>query len=722
MSETTLTQKELFRLSAVLYAETHDVVSIANIQGEIIRCIIAEGENDPLSYDDITANVESLYQYHIAEDEIIQAIARTQGKVFEIKKVNGQETVKLTPTAYKQTLESMEKNIDYYVDLFISEHVEIDKEKCKYAIQKYLYELTTSNINSYKVLLSRADGSQFSGSELSVDVRDLNDNERTMVHDFIEWNNAEKNVAISNIVLCCLEYCLLINGDQTNPLVKNVIRNRIVFLDTNIIFRALGINGVSRQNVIIAFLKKCQQANIQLFILNKTEDEFFHAIAYYIDEIRKYPRGQVFLGAYEMLSDYNVFSFYEAWRKSHQDSSLNYFSTYIRSLFISFCTDYKIKKEIIPPEIFNAADYKDKCNHYATSIQNKKVQLKDYYTPEDSLYSPRSMHDAALIAYAESMRDTREEKEDIFVTSSDKALRMWDMTRDSHTYPVVVYPSQLFLILIKMVGRSENDFKSFVSFINIRPRSNQLTPEKANSILSGISSVTEDVKTQKAIVEAVYNDDFQNIIKHSNTDLELFQNSQTYTQKYLATELEESNRTIDTLSQTVETQKDDIKSISQERDENAERAKYANQEAEKQREIAIQKDEIIAKKDEELNKKTTQIHVLAKSGTTVKYIWKAYILPVILLILTVGYLVFMGLQFFFADKEWNFAVKFFNWIKTTTFGLSVGDFVYAIDAAFAAGIWFLLKKWMRNPFNKLKKSKLRNKLIQDYIEKKIVNM
>ena len=297
MSEATLTQKELFRLSAVLYAETHDAVSIANIQSEIIRCIIAEEGNDPLSYDEISANVASSYQYHIAEDEIIQAISRTQGKVFEIRKVNGQETVKLTSAAYKQTSESMEKNINYYIDLFISEHEELDGEKCKYAMQKYLYELTTSNINSYKVLLGKTDGSQFSGSELSVDVRDLNDSERAIVHDFIEWDNMEKNVALSNIVLCCLEYCLLINGDQANPLVKKIIRNRMVFLDTNIIFRALGINGIPRKNVIIAFLNKCKQANIQLVILNKTEEEFFNAISYYIGEIQKHPRGQVFFGS-----------------------------------------------------------------------------------------------------------------------------------------------------------------------------------------------------------------------------------------------------------------------------------------------------------------------------------------------------------------------------------------------------------------------------------------
>lgn len=72
-------------------------------------------------------------------------------------------------------------------------------------------------------------------------------------------------------------------------------------MDTNIIFRALGINGVSRQRVVEAFLKKCKQAKIKLIISMHTKNEFSETITHYLSQIAAYPRGDVYDGAYEQL-------------------------------------------------------------------------------------------------------------------------------------------------------------------------------------------------------------------------------------------------------------------------------------------------------------------------------------------------------------------------------------------------------------------------------------
>ena len=107
-----------------------------------------------------------------------------------------------------------------------------------------------------------------------MDLEELSEKEIELVHDFLSWENDEKNIALGNIVYCCLEYCLLINGDSTNKLLSKSLKKRTIYLDTNIIFRALGINGVSRQKVITAFLDKCLQANINLIISWHTKQEF----------------------------------------------------------------------------------------------------------------------------------------------------------------------------------------------------------------------------------------------------------------------------------------------------------------------------------------------------------------------------------------------------------------------------------------------------------------
>ena len=166
--------------------------------------------------------------------------------------------------------------------------------------------------------------------------------EQKYVYDFISWEDADKNIALSNIVFSCLEYCLLVNGDKPNKLLANSIRKREIYLDTNIIFRALGINGPVRERTVLSFLKKCKQAKLKLIISHTTNKEFFDTIDYYVNQIILYPSGNVYSGVYEQISDYSIFSFYDKWREEHPKMSILYFKMYIKSLYGKLVNEYNI--------------------------------------------------------------------------------------------------------------------------------------------------------------------------------------------------------------------------------------------------------------------------------------------------------------------------------------------------------------------------------------------
>jgi len=703
-NNTIVTQKDIFRLSAVLYAESNDSFSTENTQADIIRCILCENENDTMADDEIIAAIASSYKLNLSKEEFFRAI-RAHKNTFESLLIDGQKKYRLTKRVFKQTAQSMEKNIDYYIDLFLSLHPDEDAEQGKDAIHKYLYELTTSNINSYRVLLRRIKGNSFSESELSVDVKELNDHERQFVHDFIAWDNAEKNAVLTNLVFCCLEYCLLVNGDDVNPLVKNVIRKRTIYLDTNIIFRALGINGPNREKVVLAFLKKCRQAGLNLVILHETEKEFQDTIAHYITQIREFPRGRFYAGAIEQISDYNMFSFFDNWRLDHESLSLNYFSQYINALYLGLCKDYKIvRDQHIPKEVFHSAQFKKSCEQYARAIKARKQQIRDYYVPDDMCYSSRDKHDARVVSYIEYKRRTATETDDIFMASSDKALRYWDMNRSHDDYPVVVYPSQLFLILIKMCGRSDNDFESFVSFINIRPRSKQITAEKANVIISGISSITEDLQVQRTLVDSVFNDDFQNIIKQSSTDQELYQKVQLFSQNYLDEQLKEKDKKLreaeEIAAHTV-----------------GEKAVLTQNVAERDAELK-QKEEEIKRKETESEDKRVRICKFAEKKTRFPFIMKWYVFPMIAILLVVAFCAFVFLQFAFCDKSWNIANIVFSYVENTSFGKNVDSYIAVIDgAAFTILMTVLLPQFWVKPWDKEKRNQDKQKRIERYINK-----
>lgn len=228
-----------------------------------------------------------------------------------------------------------------------------------------------------------------------------------------------------------------------------------------------------------------------------------------------------------------------------------------------------------------------------------------------------------------------------------------------------------------------------------------MTPDQANIILSGISSITEDIKTQEYLVSSICGEHFQDIIQDSKSDEELYQKVQAASQKYLEDELHHSEDRIRALEDDIAHQKETVAKLSEgitDRDDKLNKSQA-----------------VLTSTTEELEKTRRQIGDFAVSKIMPRYMWKNNILPCILALATVSYVVFIALQFFFGDKPWNFAVLFFTWVGATPFGSWVGDFVYTIDLFLGGVLGWALKKWMRNPFNKCKKELSKVEMVQKYI-------
>ena len=374
---------------------------------------------------------------------------------------------------------------------------------------------------------------------------------------------------------------------------------------------------------------------------------------------------------------------------------------------MKFISQYNIVDgEKIPASIYDSAKFKDMRNAYSASIKNKKQELKPYYIAENDYYSRIDSHDATVISYIELLREKYDNERNIFFISSDKALRFWDMTRIERKYPVVVYPSQLFLILIKMCGRSDNDYESFVSFINIRTNLSQISPENANIIISGISSITEDIKAQEALVSAVFNDEFQNIIQNSNTDIELYHKVQEFSQCYLENELSEKNTQLQIANDSLAKRADTIEKLEAEVIEK----EKSSGEQEKSYQERIQ----ALTNEKEIQKE--KICQFAEQKIKLLYIWRWYILPTLISVYTLSIIMFVALQFLFNNASWNFAVKILAFISDTTFGQNVEGYVLVIDAALLSTIFPIYKFFWKNPFDKIKKASDKEARIEKYIK------
>lgn len=438
----------IFKLSASLYSMNSSEYSQSDILLHIVKCNFINMDNKSMKYNEVIASVLENYQINITKDELT-ALLKQYAFCFVTEGEGEFANFSLTVEEEEKTRTNMEGGIDQYIDLYIDK---LDnKEQAKSDIYTYLYKLTTSNINTYKSLLMKVQTESLNPSELAVDSKDFSEAAIKVIRGFLDWENEEKNRAISDIVMCCLEYCLCLAKYDTASLMKEFVENKTIYLDTNIIFRAIGINGPDRKKIIDAFLKKCKDANLKLVILDCTEKEFKDTIAYHIDKIYRNPRGEINSGLYLELSDYNIYVFYNEWSIGHRGLNLKYFKDYLISQFNTLVRKYGIKKEAFiqdKEDIFI-------CENYVKKLGIIKHELSTKYSDIDSEsleQNAQIQHDAKLVWYVEKKR-IKEGLSQSYIISSDKWLRYWVMQKAIGERAIVLFPSQFFLILIKLCGR-----------------------------------------------------------------------------------------------------------------------------------------------------------------------------------------------------------------------------------------------------------------------------
>ena len=686
-------EKSLFRLAAIVYSNSTGDIYTANTLLSMIEGVLINAHNQPMQMSNIITALLENYSLIITEDEF-KNIIETQILVFRVEHIGDEDYYSLTDDLYKELELKIQKGVEFYIDIYIHENG-IDSS-AKEIIYRYLYHLTTTNIASYKRLLGLITGKEIKSDEIiSVDPTLFTDTERSIIFGFLSWDNSDKNLIITNIILCCLEYCLVISGDKANELTTAFLKERYLFLDTNIIFRALGINGSQRKIVTLAFLTKCKQAGIQLLITSYTKREFFNTLKHYVNIATKMPAENVYDDAYEDLCDYNVFAYYYDWRSKHRALPSNLFWAYLDSEVETLINLYSIvedKSNIFSPEA------QKKINEYDAGICKIKENDPSYIR----YYYGVNKHDAVLVFIAEKKRmevKKQNTKADCLIATTDKQLRFWDYSRSASREPFIVYPSQLFALLIKLTGRSTDDIKSFIGFINIKPTLKQISETKANAILSAIGSLTDDFKTQKLLVSSVLSDDFQKIILSTRDENELYEMSKTYGKKLIDDRIKEQENQIATAEQKLSELRMTIEQ--EEHSRNAER-----QEFEKEKSLVYN----------QVRKKDKMIEDMAFRHTKPQYLLCWFFLPffAILLGISIAILIAIGI---WGNNDNNLAIRIIDWFCETPIGKKMEDPYGWIIPATLGIVCSLETYGFIRIFSSSKRRKKREEYMKNYIKK-----
>ena len=328
-----------------MYADNNYEVAPKTIIRKVIESALLSNGNKAINIHSLIDFVHESYNLHLVEEEVKSIVKSDKEEGFLINEKNG-DTIVCLHEKRKQLIELKitNKTIDYFI-------IEFEKEKetlvtgsnIKEIIYRFLYELLSTNIESFKKLL---DSKKKIEDLINVESHTYTANEREIINEFLGWENNDKNKAIFDIASYALEYCMISNNGGATHIHLNNLKNKTFYLDTNVIFRALGINGLNRQNRTNTFLRKFLEANTKLVISKFSETEFKDTITFYLDKLKRTPLNrrinpEIFQEKYfKSLSD--VYDFYYKWRAGKANDNIDLFEGYIMRLYEKFKTEFKV--------------------------------------------------------------------------------------------------------------------------------------------------------------------------------------------------------------------------------------------------------------------------------------------------------------------------------------------------------------------------------------------
>lgn len=659
----------LFRMSALIYANNNDgIISSKQICKKVIEDSLIKISTTAIPLSELMLYIQENYGGLSFSYEELENIIDTP-KYKEHFDSYIDNDIKMVSLNGKRriTLENLPKvkNLQTYIEEYISNNG-IDPNKIE-IFRQFFYGVFTTNLSAYKKLLQE---------DYSIDVPEesYSEEDRLLINGFLNSEDPEKNKAIYNFASSALEFCMMTNKKNTT-LEFNNLKNKNLYLDTNIIFRAIGLNGEDRKIRTRSFLRNIARSNLQqhIFITKKTEQEFRETLSYQLERLEDAlkPTPNVNPKVYnEFITIDGIYKLYFKWKAGRSNSSIELFKAHILASYETLKETYKITKDSMVPFNENNETIKENISAYASSIRK--------FDPEKQFIA--SEIDAYNIMWIEYKRG--DSNNDIFNTkdfiiSSDQALRIWDYNRNSNEAPIVMLPSQWLSLILRYLSRTDDDYKSFVCFLNMKVNSSVMSEEQLLYAIEGISETTSDILQQKHLITQLIKSDYQKKLCNLSST-EIIEKTKSFAQT-------EQDKIINSLEKNKAQNEDNISQLEEiNRTQSTEIEKLKTEKTELQESHKIE----LEQKDSEISRLESTIEEQKlKNWKRPRFI---FILMVSILLIAI-----LTLCFIYKSENWNIISKLITWIdslddtqkeiaKSITFG------TYSILVLLVAYSWVAL--------------------------------
>lgn len=416
-------EKILLHVAVMLYNSKSQNIKEEGVLKKVIESILVINGNKPLTCTEISVEIDKNVHMIIVEDEIKGIVTNTKNKNFALDYVQDDILVRLKQERYEYIMNKNERNIESYIKEFTQ--LKGYTEDTISLLERYLYHFYSTNVNEFGNLIGETD-------KVSHNVEDFTLEENRIIQEFIDWDNPEKNEMLIAIADYALEYLLVAGNNKLKDKknIKAVFSNKKLYIDTNILFYCMGINGSVYEEANRAFLKKCRDCNEHLYISYYTDKELKDTVKHFISEIERLASPLLHnrkVSGY--VSNQDVYKYYLTWAKTQKVlTDAKYFKSFLLEKYENLINEYNIQVEHAEP--------------FSEEVLQKDEKYRKYN--EEIFSKSGTSFDAKNVYFIESKRTPAEvnlQSANTVFISADKQLQKWDAERNRETAAIVVAPN-----------------------------------------------------------------------------------------------------------------------------------------------------------------------------------------------------------------------------------------------------------------------------------------
>ncbi len=495
-----------------MFGDNHSQTFITNLE-KMVELVLSEEAPKAMLVDEIVDLLRDRYGLNFTDVEVMKSIEGNRGRKHIIctnsrVRRQGDRKYTLNQEALEAIVERERKtSISGISNLFMQEHPDysdVKKETLEELIERYFYRCFNSNATTIMELLKKdyKDSSLLTNDDLD---KEFTEYEKTLLNAFIYWDNSEKDEFVYRMVACCFDYCTMtVKKDQS--VYETFSKNKAFILDTNIIFRVIGINKGKRKQIIDAFLNKCREVGIDLVVTNVTREELRNTIIHNTNQIYKLisntdPVNPIFLdGCADTGVNEDFYQFYFEWcqKPGHRRGDIEAFRDDLLGEADRICRQFTNKTyttfDVISSETFAS---------YANNLKAFKEQYKGY-AREETVQT-----DVNNFMYVVGLNERKGRNDffglNYFHISADHLFCNWAKSVRPGAIPEVILPSVWYSIILHYTGRAtEDDYASFTRFLNFTlPISDEVKSEKKTILFKKASRLDEPVDIKEEILQDV---------------------------------------------------------------------------------------------------------------------------------------------------------------------------------------------------------------------------